>query len=294
MKNKFFKIIILFCISIFVFLNLSLTTNALNIHIVDSLRRSENIEDFKSKVRISIMNDLMKNWFNNFITVPYPWKNSNYIFKPVNNFSWFELSNWNISERDNLDTIINNLTPVSEFYFKILTKIKNNPKISPNKINRYRELLLFHVFKNFSDINIDTKNLWKIYLFRSKKDLDRLWYKITSSRERKNIDTKYRRQNISDAFKNIWNVRILNSKENFSYNKEIKLNSYNYKMWQAILAGWKIWYVKWWWLCWGSTAIYQWMITNWDIEFTSKKNHSKWWGSLYNAYIDWEHLAIPW
>jgi vancomycin resistance protein YoaR len=47
-------------------------------------------------------------------------------------------------------------------------------------------------------------------------------------------------------------------------------------------------------MCWASTAIYQWILTNSWLKVTKLRNHSKWFSNLYTATINHKRISTPW
>lgn len=132
-----------------------------------------------------------------------------------------------------------------------------------------------------------------IQLYKTKEDLDRLWYRVVSHRHRKNYDPEYRRFNISTALQKYWATRIIVPWEEIAYLEAIEYDAkeqQNYKSWITVVLdedqdeyGWG--------LCWWSTAIYQWVLTNKALELTEWRNHSKRFTNLYKAKINGEETG---
>jgi vancomycin resistance protein YoaR len=47
-------------------------------------------------------------------------------------------------------------------------------------------------------------------------------------------------------------------------------------------------------ICGASSAIYQWIVSNWSLQTPRVRNHTRWYGYLYDAYIDGELVTTPW
>lgn len=133
-----------------------------------------------------------------------------------------------------------------------------------------------------------------IYLFQTASDLDALRYQVVSHRTRINTDAEYRRYNIAKAFEEIGHLRVLNPGEKISFLGDSNFDraeKQNYKVGKAIFLDEEVdTYGGG--LCGGSTAIYQGTFLNKSLEF-AKRNHSKWYSSLYTATINGEEQTIP-
>jgi len=134
-----------------------------------------------------------------------------------------------------------------------------------------------------------------IYLFQRAQDLMQQWYEIVSHRSRKNTDPQYRRHNISTAFAEFGSVRVVAPGESIRFLDEINYDPLEWKkymQWYVIVqdeeqpeyGGW---------LCWASTALYQWILTNTALAPTEWRAHTKRYGDLYNAQINGEYISTP-
>jgi hypothetical protein len=47
-------------------------------------------------------------------------------------------------------------------------------------------------------------------------------------------------------------------------------------------------------ICGASSAIYQWIVSNWSLQTPGVRNHTRWYGYLYEAYINGELVTTPW
>lgn len=219
---------------------------------------------FLNSIRLKYVDLLIKNWFTWFTIKPF----SDNDLDVIRSGYYYQLQA--ITKKDNLDLLMEN-------------QIKNNFMWNELNINRW---ILF----------LPKAWLTWIYLFKSKSDLGKLWYQIVSFRDRVNNDLEYRRHNISTAFKNIWNVRILNSfdeisfMDNIDFDRKAKKNFKNWKVivWDNIVNAYGGW------VCGASTAIYQWIVTNKALEITSRIPHSKRVARLYKANINDQFNYIPW
>ena len=140
----------------------------------------------------------------------------------------------------------------------------------------------------------DIVSLWPLYLWKSASDLKTLWYEVVSSRYRTNYDPAYRRHNIVTAFGYLGHTKVLNPGESFRYLWSIHYDpkaGKNYKNGLAIVDDEEI-PVYGWGICWGSTATYQWLVTNVGLKLDGR-NHSKWFSNMYSATINGEKITTP-
>ena len=166
--------------------------------------------------------------------------------------------------------------------------------------------IILSMFNKEISINIDHVILWlqwwkKVNMFKNNKELqiwiDRWFFELASFRERLNVDKAYRLKNIKTAFEKAWDLVVINSWEKFDFIWSIDYDEYsdkkNYLDWISIVW-WKETKTYWGWLCWASTAIYQWVMTNKNIKITNRKPHSWWSTNLYKANINWDYITTPW
>jgi len=142
--------------------------------------------------------------------------------------------------------------------------------------------------------NSDIRALGQIYLWKSTQDLKDLWYQVVSSRYRTNYDAAYRRHNIITAFGYLGHAKVLNPGDSFNYLASIHYDpkaKKNYKNGLAIVQDEEI-PVYGWGICWGSTATYQWLVTNLGLKLGAR-NHSKRFSDLYTAIINGQKIATP-
>ena len=143
------------------------------------------------------------------------------------------------------------------------------------------------------------ESVWRwwsgIPLFRTKEDLEKLWYTVVSHRSRYNTDKSYRRHNIHTAFEEFGHTRIILPGEEISFIDDINYDPVEQELYQE-------WYVVvqdeeqpeyGGWLCWASTAMYQWLLTNTALEFPERRAHTKWYTDLYKASINGENIETP-
>jgi len=222
------------------------------------------LEGDKSMLRNFLIRQLIAQWFTDFVTFPYAWSWNNAITS-ISMWSWYEVISW-IHTKDDIDQYIE-LTNFWSWTFDV-----------------------FHIDEDIR------KNWWPIYLFKNTQDLLHMWYEVVSHRTRINIDEEYRRFNIAQSFSLLWHVRILLPWESLDFMMDAKYDHAertNYVEWYAIIDGEeeKSYAGG---MCWASTAIYQWILTNKWLQVTKLRNHSKRFSNLYNATINHKPNNIPW
>lgn len=139
------------------------------------------------------------------------------------------------------------------------------------------------------------QKLWPLYLWKDSRELRELGYEVLSSRYRTNTDPAYRRHNIITAFSFLGHTRVLNPGDSVKFLASINYDGKaqkNYKNGLAIVQDEEI-PVYGWWICWWSTALYQWLLTNKWLKLDAK-NHSKRFTNLYTATINGTKIATPW
>lgn len=214
-----------------------------------------------SIIRTEIIKQILDKQVVSFIQRPYKSRNSNYGVTIRDN----KIVSSAIEESDDLDLIINNA----------LIRIRSGNQ-------------------NLTFAKKDFVALGPIYLWKNEQELQSIGYQVVSSRYRTNNDPSYRRHNIYTAFNFLWNIKVLNPWESFNYLWSIHYDpkqGKNYKNGLAIVQDEEI-PVYGWWICWGSTATYQWLITNTALTL-QWRNHSKWFSNLYTAVINGKKISTP-
>ena len=215
--------------------------------------------EFWNMIRVKYIDFLIKKWFTWFVKKPY----DGVSFDITR--SWYEYKINSISEKDMVDEIIE---------------------------DQIKDFFIWDKFYINKWILISSKSsLSWIYLFKTKEDLINLWYEIISFRSRQNNDLEYRRHNIYTAFKNIWNILVINPSEITSFMKNIDFDMKerkNYKYWTSMGTAY------WGWVCGASTAIYQGIFTNKALKIINRIPHSKWLDKFYVANINGRIVDIPW
>lgn len=232
-------------------------------------------------IRIQTIQQLIDKKFNRFITIP---------FGPGNDFVHLTWSmnypeypgymlNTGINLEDDLDILlekkIQELYNERSLYAKILNKPIDIPIITDE----------------------DIQQLKNVYLFKNQKDLENLWYVVSSYRTRINTDVAWRRDNISISYRNIGNVRILNSQQQFSFMDEIHydpaINNWKRDTVSGLAIVWGVTSVKGWGICGASRGINAAIITNKAFDIITRYNHTKTWKYLYQNIINGKEYRLP-
>ena len=211
-------------------------------------------------IRLSIIKQIYKTNTAKFLDRPYS-RNANYSVTVKEN----NLSVSDIPEKDSLDELID------KTYKKMGTSTGS---------------MIFG--------RSTIEELWPIFLRKSTADLEALGYEVVSSRYRANRDAAYRRYNILTAFAFLGHTKVLNPGESIRYLKDVQFDERsrkNYKNGLAIVSDDEI-SVYGGGLCGGSTAAYQWFLTNTALDLGAT-NHSKWYSNLYTAIINGDKISTP-
>lgn len=135
-----------------------------------------------------------------------------------------------------------------------------------------------------------------ILLFKNSNDLQELWYEVISTRRRISADVEYRRKNISQSFSLIWHIRVIPPSGDLTFMEAAQYDGVtreNYEYWYVVIGNQeKMDYGGG--ICGASSAIYQWIVWNWSLQTPWVRNHTRWYGNLYDAYIDGELVTTPW
>ncbi len=218
--------------------------------------------DNLKQVRSALVQKLVAQWFSGFVGSPY------------------EQSGYNA------------LTASGQWY----TYIVNQPLSWLDALDLYLSGIQLDKIKELK-ISKEKRSQWSnIYLFKTTKDLQDLWYTVVSYRTRMNKDEGYRRTNISQAFKLLKYVKVLNPGEELLYLRDIQYDGRqqkNYLNWYAIIENDEI-KVYGGWICGSSTAVYQGIVTNKALQPTALRSHSKWFKTLYTSYINGQLVTTPW
>jgi len=231
---------------------------SITMRIPEWIEEEQEIHDY---LRKAIIKQLVTRWYDNFVKKP---------------FAWDALL---------IDTMADDWEKY-DMYAHVAAK---------DDLDRYIASVLWW---NAYDIVVDESTYASrkpIHLFKDKSDLESLWYDIVSHRERTNTDEEYRRTNISKSFSLVWRLNVINPWETISFLEDSLFDpqyKYHYLTWKIIFLDEEVeWYG--WWLCWWSTAFYQWTVMNTWLSIESR-NHSKRYSSLYTATINWEKITTPW
>jgi len=243
--------------------------------ISDFLLDSQSFDEFVHKVRIDILEFIMANGYKDFVAQPYPTDGDFAIYAQ----SWDYYVSSPIQESDALDVLLQD-------------------KLSTFQ-NDFSNIQAYAKFLEFKTVRINTTEyaqLKNLYLFKDEQDLRDLWYELISRKTRTNTDKDYRRHNISTAFSNLGNVRLILSDEVFSLTTAFHYTSASWK--KPYVAGYA---TIWWtpkkiyggWLCGVATALFQGSMTNLWLSWVEYKAHSIYYRNLYEADINGITIKEP-
>ncbi len=225
-------------------------------------------DSFWIYVRRFVLAELITQWYDWFLQRPY----------------WFDSTSWMLQfdsdtsevfvtsplfQEDDLDYFID------QYYDKLFLWEVTDFSLAPS------------VFRSWKG---------RIFLFKSTEDLQSLGLWLVSHRSRVNNDVPYRRKNIATSFSQIGHVRVLNPWDELSYLEDSQFDPYEQQLYEVgyVIAQDIEKKEYWGGLCWWSTAIYQWIVTNRSLARPELRNHSKWYHYLYDATIDWKEVTTPW
>lgn len=224
--------------------------------------------------------EVQKNWDVLISLNEVLWKNLySYFFKWFKNIYWIKNNFLHKNFEDRWNIILWNLKNDNFknscfLYFQKIKRLNNFPIIF-NYSNYYIHLK-----------NEDITNLITCYLLYNKDELTISW----------EINTLYWDARVHNVWKWLWYLEWIWKKwEVLSVYDKI-WNQKWYKEWYAIFKKeWKYIHklVNWWWLCWVSSVLYQWIL-NWYNSFNIKERlpHSEFRSTYYN-YL-WIDATIFW
>lgn len=159
--------------------------------------------------------------------------------------------------------------------------------------NIYYNYLINDSLIAIMDLNInDYKNT---LIFRNIDDVKKLL--VVNSyryRDKYSWDAYYRQYNINQIYKSFNYIIWISPWEEISFNDlYMKDDSWDKFMeWKALIKGEEE-TIYWWWVCGWATWIYQWSLSNWNLQLNAI-NHSAWFAHWYEANIDWTFIKKPW
>lgn len=160
----------------------------------------------------------------------------------------------------------------------------------------------FSNLAKFSTTNLvlntgDIRQLKKVYLFKNQKDLNDLGYVVSSYRTRVNNDAAWRKDNIAISYRNIGNVRVLNTQQQLSFMDEIHYDSKAKNRKRDTVSGlaimWWVTSVKGWGICGASRGINTVLLTNKAFEISQRYNHTRTYKNMYQNSINGKEFWIP-
>lgn len=233
-------------------------------------------------LRIQAIQQLIDKEFTHFVTMPFgPWNDSMHLsgLQTYPNFPSFTVTTW-IIIKDDLDILLEK-------------KIQNMDVSRPfyASLARYSQ-------ENLALDTTDIKQLKKVYLFKDTQDLKDLWYIVSSYRTRINKDAARRRDNMSISFRNIWNIRVLNTQQQMSFMDEIHydpaVNNWKRDTVSGLAIMWGVTSVKGWGICGASRAINTVLLPNRAFEIITRYNHTRTYKNMYQNTINGQEFRIPW
>lgn len=237
----------------------------------------EDKEELMQALRIQSINQLIESNFDRFITMPF-WPGYDNIHLTGSmtypDYPDYYLNTW-IDLQDDLDILLTNKVDELGIY------------------SRLKKSSLDTIILTTEDIN----QLKKVYLFKNEQDLKDLWYVVSSYRTRVNKDAAWRRDNIFISYRNIANVRVLNTQQTMSFMDEIHYNPNN-KDWKldtvsGLAIAWGIVTVKGWWICGASRGINTVLLTNKAFDILERYNHTRTYRNLYQNEINGKEFWLP-
>lgn len=232
-------------------------------------------------LRIQAIQLLIQNKFDRFVTMPFGPGNDNM------HLTWSQVYpdypeytvNTGIDLEDDLDILLK----------KKILKFNNNRPF-------YSSLTKFST-DNFTLNEEEINQLQNVYLFKSQQDLKDLWYVVSSYRTRTNNDAAWRKDNIAISYRNIGNVRVLNTQQQLSFMDEIHydpaVNNRKRDTVSGLAIMWGVTSVKGWGICGASRGINTAIITNKAFAIITRYNHTKTWKHLYQNSINGKEYWIP-
>ncbi len=143
----------------------------------------------------------------------------------------------------------------------------------------------------------EIKQLHKVYLFKNEKDLKDLWYVVSSYRTRVNNDAAWRKDNIAISYRNIGNVRVLNTQQQISFMDEIHYDASIKNRKRDTVSGlaimWGVTSVKGWGICGASRGINTVLLTNKAFDILQRYNHTRTYKNMYDNEINGKQFWIP-
>ena len=232
-------------------------------------------------LRVQVIQQLIDAKFDHFVTMPFGPGSDNlhltwslvYPDYPEYTFTT------DIDVQDDLDILlekkIQDLASDRPFYVGLATYLQDKIALTATEIDQ----------------------LQKVYFFKNEEDLKALWYVVSSYRTRINNDANWRKDNISISYRNIGNVRVLNTQQQLSFMDEIHYDA-SAKDWKrdtvsGLAIMWGVSSVKGWGICGASRGINTVLLTNKAFDILQRYNHSRTWKYLYQNVINGKEYWLP-
>lgn len=231
----------------------------------------EDSDKAKNLLRNQVISWLMQEGFEWRTTAPYSWSDANGVM--TYQWTWYTVWQW-LSQHD----------PLDERIVKIF---------SLEKSEEFIELWMNNTVRIWSWVRADRED---VYLFKNQQDLMNLWYEVISSRRRISTDVAYRRKNIAQSFSMIGHIRVIPPSWDLTFMDAAQYDGItreNYEYGYVVVWNQeKMDYGGW--ICGASSAIYQWIVSNWSLQTPRVRNHTRRYWYLYDAYINGELVTTPW
>ncbi|MFA6256557.1 MAG: VanW family protein [Candidatus Absconditabacterales bacterium] len=240
-----------------------------------------NQEVLVQDLRIQAIQQLIEKKFDRFVTIPFGPGSDNMHLTGSTTYPDYPdyIVNTGIQINDDLDILLE----------KKIQKLNNDRPF-------YSSLTKF--FTDNLTLNDDEiKQLQNVYLFKNEKDLKGLGYVVSSYRTRINNDADWRKNNISISYRNIGNVRVLNTNEEFSFMNEVhndtavKYRTRGFVAGFAIMGG--ITKVGGGGICGASRGINTMILPNRAFEIMTRYNHTRTYKNMYQNEINGKEYRIP-
>lgn len=236
---------------------------------------------FFQTLRIQAVQQLIDKKFDHFVTMPFGPGNDNIHLSGSTSYPDFPsyTVHTGIQYIDDLDTLLEK-------------KIQSMDSARPF----YVSLAKYSVDHFFLD-NEEITQLQKVYLFKNDADIKALGYVVSSYRTRVNNDDAWRKDNIAISYRNIGNVRVLNTQQQLSFMDEIHYDSKAKNRKRDTVSGlaimWGVTSVKGWGICGASRGINTVLLTNKAFEISQRYNHTRTYKNMYDNEINGQQFWIP-
>jgi len=248
------------------------------------LINSKDYAEFYQQVRILIISQMVEDWFDRFVTMPYNPGTGKMVLSGTTVYPEYPdfVVKQHIVKEDSLDVFLRDV--IVQKRFQVASALV------------YGDVSLLKDFEiNVSQDNIDQWN--NIFLFKNNQDLHDLGYVVSTYRIRTNNDPYYRRRNIFVSLRNMGNVRVMNIGDEFSFLNEARLQKgmkdhrIAFTSWYGNIGGIRA--VSGGGMCGASTSLFQTVMMNKGINILESRNHTRHYYNLYNVDINGKNAWTP-